>query len=228
MYYFFFGVIPLPVTPGALTVSTPSLNATKILINEGEINLLKSPGLREISFEFLLPRQKYPWMNYTVGDDYTAAAYIPAIIQLKKSKVPFQFIVTRGLPDGTPQDFTNITCQIEDFTFEEDADSYGMDVMCQITLKEYKEYGTSSFSIIKTIKDAVVGAAATVAVAAVTKKRSTASKTTPKQYTVKKGDTLWNICKKQLGDGQKYKEIAKLNKLENPDKIYPGQVLRLS
>lgn len=228
MYFFFFGVIPLPVTPGALTISTPSLNATKILINDGEINLLKSPGLKEISFEFLLPRQKYPWMNYTVGDDYTAAAYIPAIEQLKKSKVPFQFIVTRAQPDGTPLDFTNITCQIEDFTFEEDADSYGMDVMCQIALKEYKSYGTSSFSIIKKAVDVAVGVGATVAVAAATKNRSTTSKTTPKQYTVKKGDTLWNICKKHLGDGQKYKEIAKLNNIKNPDLIYPGQVLRLS
>lgn len=228
MYYFFFGVIPLPVTPGALSVSTPSLNATKILVNDGEINLLKSPGLKEISFDFLLPRQKYPWMNYTVGDDYTAAAYIPAIEQLKKSKIPFQFIVTRGLPDGTPLDFTNITCQIEDFTFEEDAESYGMDTMCQITLKEYKDYGTSTFSIVKTAVNLAVGAAATVAVAAATKNRSTSSKTIPKQYTVKKGDTLWNICKKQLGDGQKYKEIAKLNNIKNPDLIYPGQVLRLS
>lgn len=228
MYLFFLGVIPLPVTPGALTITTPSLNATKILINDGEINLLKSPGLKEISFDFLLPRQKYPWMNYTVGDDYTAAAYIPVIEQLKKSKVPFQFIVTRVKPDGTPLDFTNITSQIEDFTFEEDADSYGMDVMCQITLKEYKGYGTSSFSILKKVVDIAVGVSATVAVAAATKNRSTASKTIPKKYTVKKGDTLWNICKKHLGDGQKYKDIAKLNNIKNPDLIYPGQVLRLS
>lgn len=225
MYHFFFGVIPLPVTPGALTISTPSLNATKILINDGEINLLKSPGLKEISFDFLLPRQKYPWVNYTLGDDYTAAAYIPAIEQLKKSKIPFQFIVTRMSPNGKPLDFDNIKCQIESFEFEEDADSLGMDTLCHITLKEYKEYGTSTFSIVNLIKDVVEGA---IAVVSTTKQRSTSSKTTPKQYTVKKGDTLWSICKKHLGDGQKYKEIAKLNNIKNPDLIYPGQVLRLS
>lgn len=228
MFYFFLGVMPLPVTPGALTISTPSLNATKILINGGEINLLKSPGLREISFDFLLPRRKYPWMNYAVASDYTATAFIPALIALKESKVPFQFIVTRMSADNKPYDFTNITCQIESFEFNEDAASFGLDVNCSIVLKEFKDYGTKSFSLKKTLVDAAVGAAATALVAVATNQRSTASKETPKQYTVKKGDTLWNICKMQLGDGSKYKEIATLNKLENPDKIYPGQVLRLS
>lgn len=228
MYYFFFGVIPLPVTPGALTISTPSLNATKILINDGEINLLKSPGLKEISFDFLLPQRKAPWMNYALANDYTASAYIPILNELKESKEPFQFIVTRMTPDGKPLFFTNITCQMENYEFEEDAAAHGLDVNCKILLKEYKEYGTKTFRIVDKLKQAAVGAAMTAAVAVATKNRSTASKTTPKQYTVKKGDTLWNICKQHLGDGQKYKEIAKLNNIKNPDLIYPGQVLRLS
>jgi len=47
-------------------------------------------------------------------------------------------------------------------------------------------------------------------------------------YTVKKGDTLWDIAKKQLGSGAKYKEIAKLNpQIKDPNRIYPGQVLKL-
>lgn len=225
MYYFFFGVLPLPITPGALTISTPSLNKTVVLINDGEINILKSPGLREISFEFLLPQQKYPFANYDLGSNLTATAYVPAIVELKKSKVPFQFIVTRMKPNGDIMFFTNITCQIESFDFEEDAESLGMDVKCNITLKEYKEYGTQLFTI---VKNAAIGAAATAAVAVATKKRSTASKPAVTSVTVKKGDTLWNICKKHLGDGSKYKDVAKLNKLENPDLIYPGQVLRLS
>lgn len=229
MYYFFFGVIPLPVTPGALTISTPSLNATKILINDGEINLLKSPGLKEISFDFLLPQRKAPWMNYALANDYTATAYVPILNELKESKVPFQFIVTRMTPDGKPLFFTNITCQLENYEFEEDAAAHGLDVNCKALLKQYKDYGTKTFRIVEKLEQAAVGAAATAAAVAVaTKQRSTASKTTPKQYTVKKGDTLWNICKQELGDGQKYKEIAELNKLENPDKIYPGQQLRLS
>ena len=48
-------------------------------------------------------------------------------------------------------------------------------------------------------------------------------------YTVVKGDTLSKIAKAQYGDAQKYNVIFEANKpmLSNPDKIYPGQVLRI-
>lgn len=46
-------------------------------------------------------------------------------------------------------------------------------------------------------------------------------------YTVQKGDTLWMIAKKYLGDGSKYTVLAQLNGLKNPNLIYPGQVIRL-
>lgn len=45
-------------------------------------------------------------------------------------------------------------------------------------------------------------------------------------YTVQKGDNLWNIAAKLLGDGSRYKEIMKLNNLNN-DKIYPNQKLKV-
>lgn len=48
-------------------------------------------------------------------------------------------------------------------------------------------------------------------------------------YTVKKGDTLWAIAKAHYGEGSKYNAIFEANKpmLKDPDKIYPGQVLRI-
>jgi LysM repeat protein len=46
------------------------------------------------------------------------------------------------------------------------------------------------------------------------------------RYTVKRGDTLWNIAKSRLGSGSRYTEIMKLNGLKS-DAIYPGQVLKL-
>lgn len=45
-------------------------------------------------------------------------------------------------------------------------------------------------------------------------------------YTVKKGDSLWAIAAKQLGNGSRYKEIKDLNGLKS-DTIYAGQVLKL-
>jgi nucleoid-associated protein YgaU len=48
-------------------------------------------------------------------------------------------------------------------------------------------------------------------------------------YTVKKGDTLSKISKQFYGDANAYKKIFDANRdqLKDPDKIQPGQVLRI-
>jgi nucleoid-associated protein YgaU len=46
-------------------------------------------------------------------------------------------------------------------------------------------------------------------------------------YVVKRGDTLWEIAAAKLGDGGRYRELAKLNKLADPGAISAGQVLKL-
>ena len=50
-----------------------------------------------------------------------------------------------------------------------------------------------------------------------------------KTYTVKAGDTLGAIAKEHLGSAGAYMKIFELNKdqLTDPDKIKPGQVLKL-
>lgn len=46
-------------------------------------------------------------------------------------------------------------------------------------------------------------------------------------YVVQRGDSLWKIAEKTLGDGRRWKELAALNGVRNPDLIRPGQVIRL-
>ena len=48
-------------------------------------------------------------------------------------------------------------------------------------------------------------------------------------YTVKSGDTLSKIAKEKLGDAKHYMDIFNANKdqLSDPDKIKPGQVLKI-
>ncbi|WJS04807.1 peptidoglycan-binding protein LysM [Roseibium aggregatum] len=50
-----------------------------------------------------------------------------------------------------------------------------------------------------------------------------------KFHTVVKGDTLWKVAEAAYGNGAKYQAIFEANKpmLSDPDKIYPGQVLRI-
>ena len=51
----------------------------------------------------------------------------------------------------------------------------------------------------------------------------------PQFYEVKSGDTLSKIAKEFYGDASRYGEIFEANKpmLKDPDKIYPGQRLRI-
>lgn len=52
---------------------------------------------------------------------------------------------------------------------------------------------------------------------------------TPRFYTVKSGDTLSKIAKEMYGNANDYMKIFEANKpmLKDPDKIYPGQTLRV-
>ena len=49
-----------------------------------------------------------------------------------------------------------------------------------------------------------------------------------KEYTVHAGDTLWGISGKELNDKFLWPKIWKENQgITNPDKIYPGQTVRI-
>lgn len=50
--------------------------------------------------------------------------------------------------------------------------------------------------------------------------------TTYTNYTVKKGDSLWSIAQKELGDGTKWEQIKRINNL-NTTVIYPNQILKI-
>lgn len=56
-----------------------------------------------------------------------------------------------------------------------------------------------------------------------------ASESNVKIYEIRKGDTLWKIAEKHLGNGARYTEIFEANKevIKNPDLIYPGQKIRI-
>lgn len=48
-------------------------------------------------------------------------------------------------------------------------------------------------------------------------------------YTIKKGDNLWNLAKKEYGSGAKYKDIYEANKdvIKDPNKVYVGQTIKI-
>ena len=84
------------------------------------------------------------------------------------------------------------------------------------------------WTAIKTIPDWRNDIVADIQVTGV-KEMSAAVGASAKTYTVKAGDTLSAIAKSQLGNANAYMKIFEANKdqLSDPDKIKPGQVLKL-
>ena len=67
-YTMYLNGVQMPVTPSKLTVKIKGQNKTLNLVNDGEINFLRSPGLTEITVEVLLPMlQAYHFASYPSG-----------------------------------------------------------------------------------------------------------------------------------------------------------------
>ena len=221
-YDFYMDSMLLPVAPSKLSISTENKNKTLVLINDGEINVLKKAGSTDISFVALLPQTKYPFAVYKNGFK-KADVFLDKLEQLKVSQKSFQFIVSRTFPNGKLLFDTNIKVSLEDYKVIEDVKN-GFDVNVEVKLKQYKDYGTKTVNV--TIKQATPVATVQQTRPAET---SPAPKVTPKTHKVVKGDTLWGISKKYYGDGSKYMKIFNANTgvLKNPNLIYVGQVLTI-
>jgi LysM repeat protein len=229
-YKFYLDKILLPVSPSKLSIKISNKNKTLTLINDGEINILKTAGLSEISFEILLPNVKYSFAKYTTFKK--AEYYLDKLETLKRDNAPFQFIVIRKTPDGTKLFNTNIRVSLEDYTIDEEAES-GFDVKVSIKLKQYRDYATKIVTI--STDTSASTTTTTTTTTTVTEPQEAVSVESPPSeslpdntYTVQDGDCLWNICKYYFGDGSLYSQVAELNEISNPDLIYPGQVLDLN
>lgn len=219
-YTMYLGGVLMPITPSKVKVKINNQNETLTLINGEEINILKEPGLTDVSFDLLLPQVSYPFTN---GGAQSADYYLSLFERLKTSKQPFQFILNRSMPTGRRLFYTNLTVGMEDYQITDDAEE-GFDITVTVSLKQYRHYGTKTVTI-----QPPPTPAETPTATVEQPQRETSQAPQQTTYTVKSGDCLWNIAKKYLGDGSRYNEIYELNKdkITNPNLIYPNQVLTL-
>lgn len=217
-YRLYLDGVLFPVTPEKITVKINGNNEKVTLINEGEANILRAPGLSEVEFELSLPNVKYPYAVYPESFR-PAKFYLDKLEDLKRGKKPFSYIVTRTDLVTRKLFDTNMTVSLEDYSIVEDA-SDGMDVTVKVSLMQYREFTTKTCSIDIALPKP----------RAVMQSKRAVSENAPSggSYTVVKGDSLWKIAGKYYGSGAKWPAIYEANKSVvggNPNLIYPGQVL---
>ncbi len=144
-YDFYLKDCQLPIPPDKLQIKINNANETLTLINEGQINILKTAELTDIEFECRIPQVQYPFAVYKSGFK-NAFYFLNFFEELKTDKLPFQFLVTRVLPNGKKVFSTNIKVALEDYRITEQAKD-GSDVFVKIKLKQYRPYETKTVDI---------------------------------------------------------------------------------
>ena len=206
----------MPITPGKLQLKIKGKNKTVTLINDGEVNFLKLPGLTEINVSLLLPMfQSYSGHAHNSPDHYLAL-FETLVVERK----PARFILSRETLDSKRLYDTNIQVSLESYTIDEDA-SNGSDVIVALVFKQFKDFGTKQVRILEPATEA------DQPVAIIEQPRETHNAPQVSNHTVEAGDTLWLLAKRFYGDGSRYTDIYEANSgiLSDPNVIKVGQTL---
>ncbi|HBJ1645649.1 LysM peptidoglycan-binding domain-containing protein [Clostridium botulinum] len=200
----------LPVLPQEIEISDSGDNKTHNVINLGEVNVINIPKLTKISFKSYFPRNDEPYVNdkhFFRPHEYMNRLNI---WRQNAEKIRFIFI-------GSEFEINDLF-SIENLKFTEKGGEVG-DIYYSIELKRYKSYYATRAVVMETKNGVIVENYNTTLRPNDNVKVNT--------HRVVEGETLWHIAKKYLGDGNRYKEIAELNNISNPDLIYPGQVFNI-
>lgn len=199
----------LPVNPETIKMSQNGANESVTIANLGETTLIQNPKALVISFSSFFPAKYFSGCNpEKIGIPHY---YIYAFLGWQQRKVPVKLYITGC---AVAQSVT-----IESFQYSQSGGDVGT-YDYSVTLKQYTPIKISRINVNNVKKTA-----------SVTKTSARVNtRTKPKTYTVKKGDSLFNIAKKYYGDGSQLTKIYNANKNiigANPNKLKAGIVLSI-
>ena len=111
-YHFYLKKCLLPVAPSQLKLTINNNNSTYILIDEGQINVLKKAKLTDIEFECMIPQVRYPFAVYS-GGFQKASYFLNYFEKLKTSRKPFTGNYSITNPKNINRNITNQTHERE-------------------------------------------------------------------------------------------------------------------
>lgn len=209
-------LLKFPLAPDSLNTKAYAPNQGLQTIGLGEINLIKDIGLRELSFKVFLPRNVEDFNQGYFEEDYSPIKILTALREILMNKCVVTLIIERTLPDGEKIFNGNMRVSLENYFVEEKAGEEGS-FWVEINIKEYRDFKAEEYEVISTGENSN-------RVVSIPQREN---KAVSKSYVVQKGDSLWKIAKLQLNDGGRYKEIAEINNISDPNKISVGMNLIL-
>ena len=135
----------LPVTPAEIETRTGNQNKTAYILDFGEMNLAKKPGLTEIRFTALLPGRAYSFVQ-TEGGFREPEYFLNRFKEYKASAKPVQMILFRRLADGKQKFCGNTEVLLEEYTVTEKGGEQG-DFWVEFFWKEWRAAKSIRYSI---------------------------------------------------------------------------------
>ncbi len=195
-----------PVHPEQINLKQGSSNESVDIVGLGEVTIMQEKPEAEVSWSSFFPSIPFSGMQV---ETLTWPEEIKFLLKTwMGSKKPCHLIVTNTK--------INLFCTIEQFDCNERGGAIG-ELNYDITFREYRHPTIRQVKLDKKTQTATVSK---------TEER-TDNTVAPATYSVVRGDCLYNIAKKQLGNAGRWPEIASLNGIKSPYTIYPQQILKL-
>lgn len=131
-------VMQLPVNPEKVKVTCKGNNTSSEVIKLGEITLLKSRKLKEISFESFLPYEEWFPGIRTLGDFKKPSVYKKFFEGIMNDEKPCRLVIT-GIG-------IDLKCSLEDFEYYHQAGDHE-DAYYSLKFKEYQDYEITELKV---------------------------------------------------------------------------------
>lgn len=204
----------LPVVPASFEVPDGNQIETVKATEYGDLHIVGYRKRKNIKIESFFPSHEYEFSPGST-EDADPMRTVEMIKRWITDKTVLRLIIADNISTKVNGRFV-----IEDFVYSVKSEG-NSDIDYTLTLTEYTPINTP----------AVDPASIDPNQADKNKKRDDGDKKeTPKTYTVKQGDCLYNIARAMYGDPERWREIYEANKEvigSNPNMIFPNQVFTI-
>lgn len=188
----------LPINPEKVSVSIAGDGEKFSIAKIGKVNIPKDVQLEGFELASYFPSGDSHYSSTVYREPQY---YIDTIKKWQKNKMPVRYIYVDG-------SFSiNELVTIEKFDYDETGGS--ADVNFSLSLLKYVSFSPQKMTVVKN-----TATAKTQVVKKTTPARQN-TKPQPKTYSLIKGDSLWKVAQKELGSGNRFPEIQKLNGIKD-------------